>query len=65
MELIKCLLVMEEEKKLLKVDDKYFKICINLDVGLFREKIIYLEEDSMDIIKSYIVVIDNKIFKYD
>nr|XP_034351273.1 kinetochore scaffold 1 [Arvicanthis niloticus] len=65
MELTKCLSSMQEEKKLLKADDKYSKVCTNPDVGLLREKTIYSEEDSMDITKSHTVVIDNKIFKHD
>ncbi|XP_021048712.1 kinetochore scaffold 1 isoform X1 [Mus pahari] len=65
MELTKCLSAMQEEKKLLKADDKYSKICTNPDAGLLREKTIYLEEDSMDITKSHTVAIDNKIFKHD
>lgn len=65
MELTKCLSSMQEEKKLLKADNKYSKICTNPDAGLLREKTIYSEEDSMDITKSHTVAIDNKIFKHD
>lgn len=60
MDFIKCFLSMREEKNLLKYDSNYFKMYFNLDVIIFFiEKIIYLGEDSMDIIKSYTVVIDN------
>ncbi|XP_028622835.1 kinetochore scaffold 1 [Grammomys surdaster] len=65
MELTKCLSSMQEEKKLLKADKKYSKICTNSDAGPLREKTIYSEEDSMDITKSHTVAIDNKIFKHD
>lgn len=65
MELTKCLSIMQEEKKLLKTDDKYSKICTNSDASPLREKTIYSEEDSMDITKSHTVAIDNKIFKHD
>ncbi|GAB1286728.1 Kinetochore scaffold 1 [Apodemus speciosus] len=65
MELTKCLSSMQEEKNLLKADNKYSKICTNPDAGLLREKTIYSEEDSMDITKSHTVAIDNKIFKHD
>ncbi|XP_031227347.1 kinetochore scaffold 1 isoform X2 [Mastomys coucha] len=65
MELTKCLSSMQEEKKLLKADNKYSKICTNPDAGPLREKTIYPEEDSMDITKSHTVAIDNKIFKHD
>ncbi|XP_052039216.1 kinetochore scaffold 1 isoform X2 [Apodemus sylvaticus] len=65
MELTKCLSSMQEEKKLLKTDNKYSKTCTNPDAGLLREKTIYSEEDSMDITKSHTVAIDNKIFKHD